>query len=146
MRCFLHTRMDINWDRCYICQESTKEGLTVQALIYRTLLENVLKRLKCEIGIHVRGTQEEKWSSLEGRGRREIKSRAFVELTEYRENAVDNDTHFFILAELHIKLYSLQTKAHTLQSRYSLSITSSFGATISNWLFLICFNLLFSLF
>ena len=44
------------------------------------------------------------------------KSRAFVELTEYRANAVDNDTHFFILAELHIKLYSLQTKAHTLQS------------------------------
>ena len=37
------------------------------------------------------------------------KSRAFVELTEYRANAVDNDTHFFILAELHIKLYSLQT-------------------------------------
>ena len=48
-------------------------GSTVQAFIYRTLLENVLKRLKCEIGIHVRGTQEEKWSSLEGRGRREIK-------------------------------------------------------------------------
>ena len=74
------------------------------------------------------------------------KSRAFVEVTEYRANAVDSDTHFFILAELHIKLYSLQTEAHTLQSRYSVSLTSSFGATISNWLFLICFNLLFSLF
>ena len=75
------------------------------------------------------------------------KSRAFVELTEYRANAVDNDTHFFILAELHMKLYSLQTtEAHTLQSRYSVSLTSSFGATISNWLFLICFNMLFSLF
>ena len=74
------------------------------------------------------------------------KSRAFVELTEYRANAVDNDTHFFILAELHIKLYSLQTKAHTLQSHYSVSLTSSFGATISNLLFLICFNMLFSLF
>ena len=44
------------------------------------------------------------------------KSRAFVELTEYIANALENDTHFFILAELHIKLYSLQTKAHTLQS------------------------------
>ena len=48
------------------------------------------------------------------------KSRAFVKLTEYRANAVDNDTHFFILTELHIKLYSLQTKAHTLQSHYSV--------------------------
>ena len=43
------------------------------------------------------------------------KSRAFVELTEYIANAVDNDTHFFLLAELH-KLYSLHTKVHTLQS------------------------------
>ena len=34
------------------------------------------------------------------------KSRAFVELTEYIANALENDTHFFILAELHIKLYS----------------------------------------
>ena len=74
------------------------------------------------------------------------KSRAFVKLTEYIANEVDNDTHFFILAELHIKLYSLQTKAHTLQSYYSLRLTSSFGATISNLLFLICFNILFSLF
>ena len=74
------------------------------------------------------------------------KSRAFVELTGYIANAVDNDTTFFILAELHIKLYSLQTKAHTLQSHYSVSLTSSFGATISNLLFLICFNTLFSLF
>ena len=48
------------------------------------------------------------------------KSRAFVKLTEYRANAVDNDTHFFILTELYIKLYSLQTKAHTLQSHYSV--------------------------
>ena len=71
------------------------------------------------------------------------KSRAF---TEYRANAVDNDTHFFILAALHIKLYSLQTEAHTLHFRYSVSLTSSFGATISNWLFLICFNKPFSLF
>ena len=45
------------------------------------------------------------------------KSRAFVKLTEYIANAVDNDTHFFLLAEL--VLYSLQTKAHTLQSYYS---------------------------
>ncbi|CAH3044516.1 unnamed protein product, partial [Porites lobata] len=52
------------------------------------------------------------------------KSRAFVELTEYRTNAVDNDTHFFILAELHIKLYSLQTEAHTLQSRYSFAFSN----------------------
>ena len=76
------------------------------------------------------------------------KSRAIVELTEYIANAVENDTHFFILAEreLHIKLYSLQTKAHTLQSHYSVSLTGSFGATISNLLFLICFNTLFSLF
>ena len=74
------------------------------------------------------------------------KSRAFVELTEYRANAVDNDTHFFILAELQIKLYSLQTKAHTLHSHYSVSLTSSFGATISNLLFLVCFNMRFSLF
>ena len=43
------------------------------------------------------------------------KSRAFVELTEYIANAVEHDTHFFILAKLH-KLYSLNTKAHTLQS------------------------------
>ena len=42
------------------------------------------------------------------------KSRAFVELTEYVANAVEHDTHFFILAKLH-KLYSLDTKAHTLQ-------------------------------
>ena len=42
------------------------------------------------------------------------KSRAFVELTEYIANAVEYDTHFFILAKLH-KLYSLHTKAHTLQ-------------------------------
>ena len=42
------------------------------------------------------------------------KSRAFVELTEYIENAVENDTHFFLLAALH-KLNSLHTKAHTLQ-------------------------------
>ena len=74
------------------------------------------------------------------------KSRAFVELTEYIANAVDNDTHFFILAELHIKLYSLQTKANTLQSYYSVSLISSFGATISTLLFLICLNMLFSLF
>ena len=74
------------------------------------------------------------------------KSRAFVELTEYIANEVDNDTHFFILAELHIKLYSLQTKARTLQFHYSVILTSSFGATISNLLFLICFNILFSLF
>ena len=40
------------------------------------------------------------------------KSRAFVELTEYIANAVENDTHFY--AELH-KLYSLHTKAYTLQ-------------------------------
>ena len=39
---------------------------------------------------------------------------AFVELTEYIANAVENDTHFFLLAELH-KLYSLHTKANTLQ-------------------------------
>ena len=74
------------------------------------------------------------------------KSRAFVKLTEYIANEVENDTHFSILAELHIKLYSLQTKAHTLQSHYSVSLTSSFGATISNLLFLICFSILFSLF
>ena len=44
------------------------------------------------------------------------KSRALVERTEYIANAaVENDTHFFILAKLH-KLYSLHTKAHTLQS------------------------------
>ena len=42
------------------------------------------------------------------------KSRAFVELTEYIANAVENDTHFFLLAKPH-KLYSLHTKAHTLQ-------------------------------
>ena len=36
------------------------------------------------------------------------KSRAFVELTEYIANAVEDDTHFFLLAELH-KLYSLHT-------------------------------------
>ena len=43
------------------------------------------------------------------------KSRAFVELTEYIANAVEHGTHFLILAKLH-KLYSLNTKAHTLQS------------------------------
>ena len=71
-------------------------------------------------------------------------NKAFVELTEYTANAVDND--FFILAEFHVKLYSLQTKAHTLQSHYSVSRTSSFGATISSLLFLFCFNMLVSLF
>ena len=74
------------------------------------------------------------------------KSRAVAELTEYIANAVENDTHFFILAEFHIKLYSLQTKARTLQSYYSVSLTSSFGTTISNLLFLVCFNMLVSLF
>ena len=74
------------------------------------------------------------------------KSKAFVELTEYIANAVENDTHFFILAELHINLYSLHTKAHTLQSHYSVSLTSSYGATIYNLLFLVCFNILVSLF
>ena len=38
------------------------------------------------------------------------KSKVFVELTEYIANAVENDTHFFILAEIHFKLYSLHTK------------------------------------
>ena len=42
------------------------------------------------------------------------KSGAFVELTEYTANPVENDTHFFLLAALH-KLYSFHTKAHTLQ-------------------------------
>ena len=84
------------------------------------------------------------WKAEEGE--KLNKSRAFVELTEYIANAVDNDIHFFILAELHIKLYSLQTKAQTLQSHYSVSLTSSFGATIYNLLCLICFNMLFSLF
>ena len=37
------------------------------------------------------------------------KSRAFVELTEYKANAVANERHFLILAELH-KLYSLRYK------------------------------------
>ena len=74
------------------------------------------------------------------------KSRAFVELTEYIANAVENDTHFFIIAKLHINLYSLHTKAHTLQSHYSVSLTSSFGATIYNLLFLVCFNMLVSRF
>ena len=68
--------------------------------------------------------QEEKWSSLEGRGRRGIKygkSRAFVELTEYIANAVKNDTHFFLLAELH-KLYSLlYIRRYTLCSPTSAS-------------------------
>ena len=73
-------------------------------------------------------------------------NKAFVELTEDIENEVENDTHFFILAELHIKLYLLQTKAHTLQSHYSVSLTSSFGtAIISSLLFLFCFNMLISL-
>ena len=53
------------------------------------------------------------------------KSRAFVELTEYIANAVENDTHFFILTEIHFKLYSLHTKAHTLQSHHSVSLTFS---------------------
>ena len=43
------------------------------------------------------------------------KSRAFVQLTEYVANAMEHDTHFFILAKLH-RLYLLHTKAHTLQS------------------------------
>ena len=37
------------------------------------------------------------------------KSSSFVELTEYVANAVEHDTHFFILAKLH-KLYSLTYK------------------------------------
>ena len=36
------------------------------------------------------------------------KSGAFVDLTEYIANALENDTHFFLLAALH-KLYSLDT-------------------------------------
>ena len=46
------------------------------------------------------------------------KSRAFVELTEYIANAVENDTHFY--AELH-KLYSLHTKARTMPSVVSVA-------------------------
>ena len=38
------------------------------------------------------------------------KSKAFVELTEYIANAVENDIHFFILSKIHFKLYSLHTK------------------------------------
>ena len=73
------------------------------------------------------------------------KLRAFVELTEYVANAMEHDTHFFVLAKLH-KLYSLHTKAHTLQSHYSVSLPSSFGATIYNLLFLVCFSMRVSLF
>ena len=36
------------------------------------------------------------------------KSGAFVDLTEYIANALENDKHFFLLAALH-KLYSLDT-------------------------------------
>ena len=36
------------------------------------------------------------------------KSGAFVDLTEYIANALENDTHVFLLAALH-KLYSLDT-------------------------------------
>ena len=46
------------------------------------------------------------------------KLRAFVELTEYIANAVENDTHFY--AELH-KLYSLHTKARTMPSVVSVA-------------------------
>ena len=56
---------------------------------------------------------EAAWKAEEDKGLN--KSRAFVELTEYIANAVENDTHFFILAKLH-KLFSLHMKAHTLQS------------------------------
>ena len=62
------------------------------------------------------------------------KSRAFVELTEYIANAVENETHFLIL------------QRHTLCSPTSVSLPSSFGATIYNLLFLVCFNMLVSLF
>ena len=68
------------------------------------------------------------------------KSRAFVELTEYIANAVENDTHFFVLAKLH-KLYSLHTKAPP-----SVSLPSSFGATVYNLLLLFCFSMRVSLF
>ena len=62
------------------------------------------------------------------------KSRAFVELTEYIANAVENETHFLIL------------QRHTLCSPTSVSHPSLFGATIYNLLFLVCFNMLVSLF
>ena len=49
-------------------------------------------------------------------------NKAFVELTEYIANEVENDTHFFLLAELHIKLYSLHIQRHTRCSPTIVSV------------------------
>ena len=76
------------------------------------------------------------------------KSRAFVELTEYVANAVEHDTHFFVIAKLH-KLYSLHTKAHTLQSHlcqssklvwcHNLQLAASVLLQHACFSFLVCF-------
>ena len=73
------------------------------------------------------------------------KSRAFVELTEYIANAVENDTHFFILAKLH-KVYSLHTKAHTLQSPLVSVFQARLMPQSTTSPFLVCFNMRASLF
>ena len=48
-------------------------GLTVQALIFRTLLENVLKRLTCEIGMMSEEHKKKSGAAWKAQGRREIK-------------------------------------------------------------------------
>ena len=85
------------------------------AVVWLPYIQNIIRAvwLTCEIGKKERKKKSEAaWKAEEDE---ELsKSRAFVELTEYIANAVENDTHFFVLAKLH-KLYSLHTKAHTLQ-------------------------------
>ena len=72
------------------------------------------------------------------------KSRAFVELTEYIANAVENDTHSFYVPNFISFIRYIQR--HTLCNPTSVSLLSSFGATIYNLLFLVCFSMLFSRF
>ena len=67
------------------------------------------------------------------------KSRAFVELTEYIANAVENDTHSFYLPNFISFIRYIQR--HTLCNPTSVSLPSSFGATIYDLLFLVCFNM-----
>ena len=72
------------------------------------------------------------------------KSRAFVELTEYIANAVENDTHSFFVPNFISFIRYIQR--HTSCSPTCVSLPSSFGATIYNLLLLFCFSMRVSLF
>ena len=65
------------------------------------------------------------------------KSRVFVELIEYVANAVEHDSHLYLPNFISCIRY---IKRHTPCSSISVRLPSSFGATVYNLLFLVCFN------